>query len=280
MKKINLACVILPFFFSLQWVYAEQCKTDLQTQNECCEIIKTNQLTKIYRFEANDKKCTLSIYNSDMTKSYRRFVFGEDGRITIIIEPNGNESKANSTQSYFLFPLGKRVYPYFDSKGNMTIQSGSGQNWKINSSMSTPVSVEDCQVDVSSKFSLHESGFKIKSCEKHLLIETKVEVGGDYIAYPDKTLIVRDPRGQTCEIKNSDLYTYEKKGKERKEYMDSKGRYHNQTFRYTTNKELGVALKKICPNIDVSMLLKTEPAPRKIDPEEEKKALDILEGRK
>lgn len=129
---------------------------------------------------------------------------------------------------------------------------------------------------VSPKFSLQESGIKIQSCKKHLVAETPVEVGGEYIAYPDKALTLRDPAQNTCRLKNSDLYEYKKDGPS---YKDKRGRHFTFKLKFRTNAEMGDKLGKLCPGLDVSML-KTEQrkAPRKTDPTDEKRARDILEG--
>ena len=85
------------------------------------------------------------------------------------------------------------------------------------------------------------------------MIETPVEVGGEYIAYPDKILTVRDPGQKSCQIKNSDLYEYKMSGKSVK---DKLGRYFSMKLKYKSNQEMGLKLKQLCPNLDVSMLLR------------------------
>ena len=268
------------FFFNLfisSVVFANNCKSDDQADFECCEFFKSVNNTKISRLETLDKSiCTLSIYNVNADKSFRRFGFASDGQISIFMQPGGNKLKANSSQSYLIFPFGD--YPTIKATGDerLHVRSGSGQNWTFNTQNSLPIALEGCNINVSSKFSLQDSGVKIVSCKKHLVIETPIEVGGEYIAYPDKTITVRDPNQKACQIRNSDLYDYKKSGSS---YKDKLGRHFTMKMKFKSNKELGLGLQKICPKLDVSMMLTSSvSSPKHKDSNEEKRARDILEG--
>lgn len=279
MLKLAMQKIILLFILFLSdGVFANNCKSDDQADIECCEFIKSMNHTKANRLQTFDKSvCTLSVYNRDSDTSYRRFGFGSDGQVSIFMQPGGNKQKINSSQSYLIFPFGEYPTVKYNADEKLHVRTGSGQQWTFNTQNSLPIAIAGCDISVSSKFSLQESGVKIQSCKKHLVIETPVEVGGEYIAYPDKSLTVRDPNQKSCQIKNSDLYDY-KKG--RRSYKDSRGRYYNIKMKFKSNRELGQRLQKICPGLDVSMLLKdNSSSSREIDPAEAKRALDILEGR-
>lgn len=273
MKTISLLVVLV---FSGH-VFANNCKSDEQAALECCEFIKSMNHTKTNRLQTFDKSvCTLSVYHRDSDTSYRRFGFGSDGQVSIFMQPGGNKQKTNSSQSYLIFPFGEYPTAKYNADEKLHVRSGSGQQWTFNTQNSLPVAIDGCNISVSSKFSLQDSGVKIKSCKQHLVIETPVDVGGEYIAYADKALTVSDPSQKTCQIKNSDLYEYKK---DKGSYKDPRGRYYNIKMKYKSNRELGMRLQKICPNLDVSMLFKENSSgSRKIDPAEEKRARDILEG--
>lgn len=258
--------------------FANNCKSDDQADFECCEFIKSMNHTKASRLQTLDKSiCTMSVYSRDSDAGYRRFGFASDGQVSIFMQPGGNKQKSNSSQSYLIFPFGELPTGKFNADEKFQVKSGSAQKWIFNTQTALPSLLEGCNLSVSSKFSLHASGVKIQSCKKHLVIETPVEVGGEYIAYPEKTLTVRDPDQQTCQIRNSDLYDYKKTGAS---YKDKQGRYFTLKMKFKSNRELGLHLQKLCPNLDVSMMFAASPAsPRQIDPAEEKRARDILEGR-
>lgn len=255
-------------------VNAENCRSDEQIESQCCEFFKSMNNTKATRIQTFDKTvCTMSVYHRDSSASFRRFGFASDGQVSVFMQPGGNKQKTNSSQSFLIFPFGEIPSVKYNSDERLKVNSGSGQSWSFNTQSGLPVALEACDIKISSKFSLQDSGFKINSCKRHLIIETPVEVGGEYIAYPDKTLIVKDPEGKNCKIKNSDLYSYRTTGKS---YKDKLGRHFDFKLRYRSNYEMGQNLKKICPELNVSMLLNTKISNSS---KEESRARDILEGR-
>lgn len=273
--KTMIALTVLLFSGN---IFANQCTSDVQAETECCEMLKSLNQTKVSRLPTRDKRfCTLSVYNGDSSSGFRRFGFANDGQVSIFMQPGGNSQKSNSSQSFLIFPFGELPTGKFDAdQRKLNLKSGSGQKWTFNSETSLPNTLEGCTLNVSSKFSLQDSGVKIHSCKKHLVIETPVEVGGEHIAYPDKLLTLRDPSGKSCQLKNSDLYEYIKEGKS---YKDKLGRYFNSKFRFRTNQELAGSLRKLCPGLDVSMLMTAAaPSAGQIESADEKRARDILNG--
>ncbi|MGZ3691420.1 MAG: hypothetical protein ACXVAX_07950, partial [Pseudobdellovibrio sp.] len=133
---------------------------------------------------------------------------------------------------------------------NIEIESGSGQTWTFDSKTSLPTQLEDCSLSVSPHFSLQNSGVKISSCSSHLVIEVPVEIGGEYTAYKGKPLTIKDPENKSCIVTTDDLFKYD----EKPPVKDGKGRYFSYHLKFKTNHELGVALKKLCGGLDVSML--------------------------
>lgn len=267
---------VLVIFFSGA-AFAATCKSDDQARYECCELLKTKNQTKFSRLATLDNSvCTMSVYAGDSNSSFRRFGFASDGQVSVFLQPGGNRQKSNSSQSFLIFPFGEIPTGQFGFDEKLQVTSGSGQKWTFNTQSALPSAIEGCSLTVSPKFSLQDSGIKIQSCKKHLVAETPVEVGGEYIAYPDKPLTLRDPAQKTCQLKNSDLYEYKKTGPS---YKDKLGRHFTFKLKFRTNAEMGEKLAKLCPSLDVSML-KTEQrnVPRKTDPADEKRARDILEG--
>ncbi len=261
---------------SLQINASEPCKSEEQAMNECCETRKATQLTRTSRLETNvGHNCTLSVYSTKADTSFRRFGFAGDGQLSVFIQPGGNSQKQNSSQSYLIYPFGELPISKVESDGTLTVKTGSGQKIVFDPRTATPTSIEGCQIEVRPNITLQDSGFKIKSCEKHLVIETKVEVGGEYIAYPDKSLTIKDPKGHSCEVKNSDLYNYEKSGKS---VHDRAGRFFTFAMKFKKNEDMAKSLKKLCPRLDVSMLKDKSPSPVN-NSAEEKRVLDILEGK-
>ena len=274
MKKI----IILALLLSSGFAVGATCKSDGQAETECCELLKSKNQTTFSRLATLDKSvCTMSVYAGDSNSSFRRFGFASDGQISIFMQPGGNRQKGNSSQSFLIFPSGEIPMGRYEGDEKLQVRSGSGQKWTFNTQTALPSALEGCSLTVSPKFSLQDSGVRIQNCKKHLVIETPVEVGGEYIAYPDKPLTMRDPAQNTCRLKNSDIYSYKKDGTN---YKDKLGRHFTLKLKYKSNAEMAQKFKILCPRLDVSMLL-VEPAkaPRKIDPTDEKRARDILDGR-
>lgn len=269
--------IIFSVLFFYGTAFAANCKSDEQAQFECCELLKTKNQTKFSRLATLDKSvCTMSVFSGDSDSSFRRFGFASDGQVSVFLQPGGNRQKSNSSQSFLIFPFGEIPNGQFVGDEKLQVSSGSGQKWTFNTQTALPSALEGCNLTVSAKFSLQDSGVKIQSCKKHLVAETPVEAGGEHIAYPDKTLTLRDPANQTCTLKNSDLYDYKKTGTS---YKDRRGRHFTFKIKFRTNAEMGEKLGRMCPGLDVSMLkAEQRKAPRKTDPTEEKRARDILEG--
>lgn len=268
--------ILIFIFLASDITQADNCKRDDQAEFECCELFKSISSTKITRIQTRDKSiCTMSVYNRDADHSFRRFGFGSDGQVSVFLQPGGNKEKRNSSQSFLIFPFGELPhYKYSDDK--LQVLTGSGQRWTFNAQSSLPVAVEGCDIQVSSKFNLQDSGIKIRSCKKHLVVETPVEVGGEYIAYPDKLLTVRDPEGESCQIKTADLYNYKKTNYS---YKDKLGRYFDVKLKFKSNRELRERLKKICPKLDLSMLNHRSESPSPTSGSSYKeKSQDVREG--
>ncbi len=257
--------------------FAENCKSSDQALTECCEFVKSMHHTKVSRLLTLDKVCTMSVYTGNVDSSFRRFGFASDGQVSVFMQPGGNKMKSNSSQSFLIYPFGRLPTGEFNSDEQLIVKSGSGQKWTFNTQSSLPSSLEGCKLSVNSKFSLQDSGFKIQSCKNHLVIETPVEVGGEAIAYPDRLLTIRDPAQNTCQVKATELYEYKKNSGS---YMDKLGRYYSMKMKYKSNRDMGLNLQKLCPGLNVSMLLQStpEPALRKTDPSDEKRARDILDA--
>lgn len=253
MRTIGFFFIFIPFF-SNTTVFAinyEKCKSAQQTELGCCEFTENfMSSTQVARIQTRDKDvCTLKVSNSDTKRSFRRFGFASDGQVSIFIQPGGNNQKNNSMQSYLIFPFGENPNVKDGDDKKFYVKSGSGQTWVFDKMTSLPTSLEGCKVNVNSKFSLTNSGVKIELCKKHLVISTPVEIGGEYIAYPDKSLTVIDPAGESCQIKNSDLYKYGRA-------KDKRGRHHDAKMKFKSNDDLGIFLGNICPRLNVSMMLK------------------------
>ncbi len=230
---------------------------DPTDKNQCCSFNLVKNQTKTSRIQALDQTCSLSVVSQQTTRSFRRFGFASDGQVSVFMQPGGNSQRANATQSFLIYPFDENPTYEAGSGNNFSIDSGSGLKWTFDSATSLPVSLESCSLSVSPTFTLHDSGVNINSCPGHLVIETPVEVGGEYIAYPNRKMTIRDPQGHTCEIDNSDLYRYIEKSENNTH--DRAGRYYNIKLKYSTNRELGQQLHRICPRLDVSMLTKVRP---------------------
>lgn len=229
---------------------AASCNPTDRTQ--CCTIVQSQKQTNITRIQALDQSCTMSVVAQQSNRSFRRFGFGSDGQFSVFLQPGGNSQRASATQSFLIYPFGQNPTVESGSGNRFTVNSGSGQRWTFDALTSTPVSVNDCTLNVNPNFTLHNSGVSLSSCTGHIVIETPVEVGGEYIAYPDGHLTVHGLRGQTCQIANSDLYRYIQKGTSNTK--DRAGRYYNIQLKYRSNREMAQALHRLCPQLDVSVL--------------------------
>lgn len=225
-------------------------------KSSCCSYNVDQGPTAISRLATYDQSaCSLSVVLDSPGNRYRRFGFGSDGQVSIYIQTSPAKG-ANSTQSFLIYPFGENpavnLGSAIGSANNFQVDSGSGHKWTIDSMTSLPTSLEGCSISVSPSFTLSNSGVVISSCRNHLVVTTPIEVGGEYIAYKNKPLTIKDPKGKTCSLTTSDLYNHIEKGP--KNTKDTLNRYYNVKLKYQSNQELANALRGICPGLDVSML--------------------------
>ena len=222
-------------------------------QSQCCQFFESKNNISVSRLETFDKTaCAMSVYTKNTEHGYRRFGFASDGQVSIFLQPGGPSTKANSMQSYLIYPFNENPSLKSTSGENVEIESGSGQTWTFDSHTSLPTQMEDCDLNVSPTFSLQNSGVTIDSCRKHLVVTVPVEVGGEYMAYKGKPLTIKDPDNKSCSIITDDLYQY---NENKHPFKDGKGRYFSIELKYKSNHALGVALKRLCPKLDVSMMV-------------------------
>lgn len=242
-----------------QIISSELC--GMADKSSCCSFNVDQNATSISRLQTLDQSsCAMGVVLDSPGNRYRRFGFGSDGQVSIYIQTSAAKG-ANSTQSFLIYPFGENptvnLGSAIGSANNFEIDSGSGHKWTINSMTSLPTALEDCVINVSTSFTLSNSGVSISSCQKHLVVTTPIEVGGEYIAYPEKPLTIRDPKGKSCAITTSDLYNYTEKGP--KNTKDGLGRYYNIKLKYSTNADMARALRRKCPSLDTSVLAPPRP---------------------
>lgn len=231
---------------------------DPTDKSQCCDFVQSQNQLSVSRMLTYDQgACALSVYHHQSSIRFRRMGFASDGQVSVYMQVEGS-SRNNATQSFLIYPFGENPTLNMGASGNQVeIDTGSGQKWTFNSENRLPTNVDSCSVTASPSFSTSSSGISLSSCENHLVVTTPVEVGGEYIAYPDKPLTLRDPKGKTCAITTSDLYDYIVKGPNNTK--DRAGRYYNIKLKFRTNADMARALARKCPNIDVSVL--TPPRP-------------------
>jgi hypothetical protein len=232
---------------------------DPSDRSQCCVFVQSQNQLSISRILTYDQgACTLSVYNQQSATRFRRMGFGSDGQVSVFMQVEGN-SRSNATQSFLIYPFGENPTLNMRSGGSqLEIATGSGQKWTFNSQNKLPTSVDSCTITASPSFSTSNSGINLTDCENHLVVTTPVEVGGEYISYPNKPLTLHDPKGKTCAITTSDLYNYIDKGPNNTK--DRVGRYYNIKLKFKTNAAMARALASKCPNIDVSVLVPPRPA--------------------
>ncbi len=258
--------VLFSIFQSGQPAKAERCQSGEPSSLNCCEFSSGTQMTRFSRLQSLDGVCMLSVRSSNSDVDFRSFTFGSDGKFFIFMQPGGNSKKQNSSQSFVFFPNGDIPNSKIQSQNSIVVNSGTGMNWKFDPATALPTSADDCSISIQKKFSLMDSGVQIKNCQNHLVLESKAEVGGDWLSYPEKTSIMRDPKGNSCELKHSDLYHFPDNRKDRL------GRHFTSKYKFKNNEDLGRMLKSRCPQLDLTVLKANKNAA------EEKRAREILEG--
>lgn len=230
---------------------------DPADKNQCCDFVQTRSQLSVSRMLTFDQgACTLSVYYQQSGSRFRRIGFGSDGQVSVFMQVEGS-SRSNATQSFLIYPFGENPTLNAGSSNQLEIDTGSGQKWTFNTQTRMPTDIDSCAITASPSFSTSSSGVSISQCENHLVVTTPVEVGGEYIAYPDKPLTITDPKGKTCAISTSDLYEYINKGPNNTK--DRAGRYYNIKLKYRSNAEMARALRQKCPNIDTSVLSPARP---------------------
>lgn len=272
-----LACFVLISNFYYQTAQAQSCNP--ASKNQCCPFVEMQGQANVSRIPTLDGSCTLSVVDQNSRHSFRRFGFGSDGQVSVFMQPGGDAQRAAATQSFLIYPFGENPTAEPQSGGRFAVNSGSGQRWIFDTQTALPVSLSNCRITVSPTFTLANSGVNISSCARHLVIQTPVEAGGEYIAHEDGMLTVRDPAGTSCQVHSTDLYRYIRKGPSNTQ--DRQHRFYNIQLKYRSNGEMAQQLRRLCPRLDVSMLTSgsasepTSPAPPRARPRLELNLIDL-----
>jgi hypothetical protein len=245
-------------FLNFEVIKAQSCNP--ASKSQCCAFVQQHDQAKVSRISTLDGNCSLNVVHQNSNRSFRRFGFGNDGQVSVILQPGGNSQRAMASQSFLIYPFGEKPTAEPPSGGRFAVNSGSGQRWVFDTQTALPVSLSNCRLTVSPTFSLTNSGVSIASCKNQLVIETPVETGGEYIAHADGMLTIRDPAGTTCRVRSSDIYRYITKGPNNTK--DRANRYYNIQVKYRSNSEMAQQLRRLCPRLDVSMLTSRSAATR------------------
>jgi hypothetical protein len=248
MKKIIFTCAAA---FSVLIFLS----TNLISQNDCnkTESFKNIQL-RIFISKASgcyfkiDQEYYLLKANKNRNRSYSFF---SNGRIMAFIGTDDYEFMSQSTgsRSFHLLPFKNQTAASYEppSGDEINVKLPSGYKAVFSSEKGDIVSIEGFKVNLQpiEHFDImvkKGGGIDIKPEKGNIVIDYGWRTGGMSISQLYRSSVIYDAEGNTCQVKNSELYIVDPKDTD------------EVIFKIKNNSELDIFLKKRCPMI--KMVLK------------------------
>lgn len=162
----------------------------------------------------------VKLRDSTDTKPARFFDFLKEGQIQITTQ-NGPVSKTDSTgtRSYFILPANETQS--IKSLGGLGIQvkDSAGLGWSFNE-QGEITSENGCKLKVNPKITWEnestannkDGGFSINRCPGSIIIDVGFRRTRNPIDEKDRVIAIRDPQGKSCQVKNSEVFSYKDQG--------------------------------------------------------------------
>jgi hypothetical protein len=234
---------IVLFLFFPMWTAASTCPNTV-------DLFQNVQAQSFWYKSMNS--CAVQITPVDRGPQWRSYLFFSTGMFMVFnnLGP-GPAATSTASRSYYFFPRLQHPGYSFHRLG-MTVTMANGSALSFDYSTAHIKSFKGVEIAEDPNVTpLNQGGVEIL---KHggILIDTGYWVGEGAYSQPERLSRIQDSRGRSCKLINSALFEYVYE-------TDAYGKKYlaEVTFKFEKDKNLGQFLKKQCPSLDVSSLMRS-----------------------
>ena len=220
-------------------IHPPKAPQDGQTCPQSIPVIIGN--TQGYADSLGSGLCYVSIDPTDTTDLvYRSYAFFSDGLLMVFSSYGDGEGNPNMTSAreFFFFP--RRHAPALtmdEKKKTITVRMGNGRDAEFDPASAQLRELEFGRVTVSPKIDPAERGGVEIPRYFGLMLDAGFRMGESPSGLPDGTATFRSAWGETCAVKNRDIFSYTADG--------------DHAFKFT-DAQLSAWLRTACPNLHIS----------------------------
>lgn len=210
-----------------------------QAATNCTEYLRREGAFQLQRMETDQKACFLGIdpFNVPDSFFYRSYLLTDEG-LLMVFNSFGTDEGAHGARVFYFFPRQLDPDMKVRHRGQISIQTATPGIELIFSTDETRIlGMRGGQVKESSQVSPSNSGGLEFSHVQTLFLDAGFAYGQDPTGLPNRNSKFIDVRGQTCEVKNAEIFKYTSDG--------------DSIFRFSDT-ELKNFLSTRCPNLQVN----------------------------
>lgn len=178
----------------------------------CDTVYLTSGRVKAYSVVLRDGSCMATVGLVIKGQKYRQFLFDSNGMMMVFIGTPGSHSSATGGRSYYLFPRaakgGARLMVGQTRKGELTIEVPGVRRIAFASNEVRITGFEGGEVSQDPALNLSNNGGVEITSFKGILLDTGWRIGEAAFADKSRTSVFRDYFGNTCEVRNPEVFDY------------------------------------------------------------------------
>jgi hypothetical protein len=178
----------------------------------CDTVYLTSGKMKVYSLVLRDGSCMATVGLAVKGQKYRQFLFDSNGMMMVFIGTQGNLSSATGARSYYLFPRaakgGARLMVGQTRKGELTVDVPGVRRIVFAANEAKITEFEGAEVSQDPALNLSNNGGVEIASFKGILLDTGWRVGEAAFADRSRTSVFRDYFGNTCEVRNTEVFSY------------------------------------------------------------------------
>jgi hypothetical protein len=211
---------------------------DLNLPANCPEKYEVFDKTQV-QMTPGSVSCYVTVHPRDsyIDLIYRDFLFDGQGLFMVFNSYGpGPESQTTAAREFYFFPRDKAVlgYQYDAATKQLAVTNTNGKVFVFDTNKAVLVSISGSTIKQDYEIKPDNGGGIEITANDGLLMDGGFQMGQSPSQDPKDKLTFKDPRGNSCEMKNSEIYRYT---------SDS-----DVIFKYT-DVQLNAFLKKRCPNL-------------------------------
>ncbi len=206
----------------------------------CPDILEKRGSIQLQQMMTNDGFCFLSVGNFKSSGLvYRNYLFTSDGNLMIFNSFGwGDDSGSTGARDFYMFPrpLAKATYQWNDEARHLEVTDVTGGKSHFSYETAELIHMEKGQVTVDPKVHPdNKGGVEIRNY-RGLLLDIGWAVGRSPTQNPSGWATFKDHKGQSCRVRNRDVFRYGSDG--------------DVFFKYSDN-DLARYLARVCPKIAI-----------------------------